>query len=59
MVPGDTPVTLNDSSFTVIGPSNNSWQIQGKLNTYPSHIVSQNRMATNGVIQAIDQIMIP
>jgi uncharacterized surface protein with fasciclin (FAS1) repeats len=59
MVVGDTPLALNDSSFTIIGPAYNSWQIQGKMNTGPTNILNQNRMATNGVIQSIDQIMRP
>jgi uncharacterized surface protein with fasciclin (FAS1) repeats len=59
MVIGDTPVTLNDSSFTVIGPDNNSWQIQGKANTSPSNILFQNVMAQNGVLQGIDQLLLP
>ncbi|HTQ26609.1 MAG TPA: fasciclin domain-containing protein [Puia sp.] len=59
MIIGDTPVTLIDSSFTVTGPSNNTWQIQGKLNTAPSNILSQNVMAQNGVLQVIDQLLLP
>jgi uncharacterized surface protein with fasciclin (FAS1) repeats len=59
MVVGDTPVALNDSSFTVIGPANNSWQIQGKGNTSASNILTQNILARNGVLHSVDQLMIP
>jgi uncharacterized surface protein with fasciclin (FAS1) repeats len=59
MVIGDSPVSLNDSSFTVIGPANNSWQVKGKGNMTPSNIITQNMMAHNGVLQSVDQVMIP
>jgi len=54
-----TPVTLNDSIFTISSLGNNVFSVTGIQNSTPANTISINVMASNGIIHRIDQVLLP